>query len=461
MPTRPAEKDSDLPYTAGQEMMNRTTLEPEAPFMAPLTVGFATTVAMWAAGYMLRLPALTTRPGIVGTVMLLCLLVGGYIAGRTLRRGWTAGLSVGLISWVLNLLILGSLLARPDSPNHVVPSALLWLPGSLLAFVLVASVGAVFGRGTRKQEPAAQEWLPRFTCTAAAATLLLIIAGGLVTSAEQGLAVVDWPNSFGYNMFLYPLSRMTGGIYFEHAHRLLGTLVGLTTLVLALLIQSGAWPSWLKRLGWGALGLVIVQGILGGLRVTGHFTMSTDPTKVTPNIYLAITHGVVGQVFFGLLVSLSVLLSLAWHSKQRPRQSLSAGTDRGLSVTLVGLLVIQLVLGAILRHIMHGLQIHITLAVVVISIAVVTGIRAWGLYPQLTRVARAGLLLACLAGVQLVLGLAALLATGANAGTAPTDWNLVLATAHQTTGALLLALAVYLMLWLHRLVVPVTSGERA
>ena len=66
-----------------------------------------------------------------------------------------------------------------------------------------------------------------------AATFLLVVAGGLVTSNEAGLAVVDWPNSFGYNMFLYPLAKMTGGIYYEHAHRLYGSLVGLTTIVLA------------------------------------------------------------------------------------------------------------------------------------------------------------------------------------------------------------------------------------
>jgi len=439
-------------------MTDKSTHQPAAGFTDMLAVGFGTTVTMWAAGYLLRLPAFGTSPLIVGLVMLICLLGGGYVAGRTTARGLLGGVWTGVVCWLLSLLILGSLLAAPDSPNRVVPSALLWLPGSLAAFVLLAVIGAAIGRAGRRPDAMAREWLPRFTCVAAAATLLLIIAGGLVTSAEEGLAVVDWPNSFGYNMFLYPLSRMTGGIYYEHAHRLLGTLVGLTTLVLAVLIQRGGWPRWLKGLGWGALGLVIVQGILGGLRVTGHFTLSTNPSDVAPNIYLAITHGVVGQVFFGSLVALSVLLSLAWHSDQRPAPSPAAGTDRGLSLALVVLLVIQLVLGAILRHVMHGLQIHITLAVVVLTIAVVVGVRAWGIYPQLTRVSRAGLWLTSLAGLQLCLGLAALLATGANLGTPPTAWNLILATAHQTTGALLLALAVYLALWLHRLVVPAASG---
>jgi uncharacterized membrane protein YbjE (DUF340 family) len=173
-----------------------------------------------------------------------------------------------------------------------------------------------------------------------------------------------------------------------------------------------------------------------------------------PNIYLAITHGVVGQIFFGLLVALSVFLSLSWHDDQQPEKTAAAGTDRGLSVALVVLLLIQLVLGAILRHIMYGLQVHITLAVIVIAFAIVVGVRAWGIYLQHVRLSRTGLWLVSLAGMQLLLGLAALLATGANAGSAPNAWNLILATAHQTTGALLLALAVYLMFWLHRLVRP-------
>ena len=94
-----------------------------------MTVGFATTVAMWAAGYLLRLPAINTHPASVGIVMLVCLLVGGYYAGRATRRGILGGIWAAVIAWLLNLLILGSLLAAPDSPNQVIPNALLWLPG--------------------------------------------------------------------------------------------------------------------------------------------------------------------------------------------------------------------------------------------------------------------------------------------------------------------------------------------
>ena len=123
----------------------------------------------------------------------------------------------------------------------------------------------------------------------------------MVTGQQAGLAVVDWPNSFGSNMFLYPLSRMTGGVFYEHAHRLLGSLVGLTTLVLAVFLWRTDERRGVKLLAAAALLLVIVQGVLGGLRVTGRFTSSMDPAHTDPNLTLAIVHGVTGQVFLSVL----------------------------------------------------------------------------------------------------------------------------------------------------------------
>ena len=97
----------------------------------------------------------------------------------------------------------------------------------------------------------------------------MVRVGWCERSTGTGLAVVDWPNSFGYNMFLYPFSRMTGGIYYEHAHRLFGALVGLTTVVLAAMLQVRDARPWVRRLGWATVALVGIQGLLGGLRVTG------------------------------------------------------------------------------------------------------------------------------------------------------------------------------------------------
>ncbi|MCY3020921.1 MAG: COX15/CtaA family protein [Planctomycetota bacterium] len=133
------------------------------------------------------------------------------------------------------------------------------------------------GRGTGILPVSGESgWPLAFTAVAACATFLLIFVGGLVTSLRAGLDVPDWPNSFGYLMFFYPLSRMSGGIYFEHSHRLLGTLVGLTTLVLVVYTLAREERRWLRLFALVALGLVVVQGTLGGLRVTGRLTLSAS-----------------------------------------------------------------------------------------------------------------------------------------------------------------------------------------
>src|SRR5438552_948170 len=122
----------------------------------------------------------------------------------------------------------------------------------------------------------------------AVATLLLIFMGGLVTSHGAGMSVPDWPNSYGYNMFAFPVSQWTGGIFYEHTHRLWASAVGLMTTVLTILIWVKDSRKWMKWLGIVAFLLVIAQGVLGGLRVT----MKMDN--------LGIFHGVIAQAFFVL-----------------------------------------------------------------------------------------------------------------------------------------------------------------
>src|SRR4051812_38970661 len=91
--------------------------------------------------------------------------------------------------------------------------------------------------------------------------------GGLVTSHQAGMSVPDWPNSYGYNMFMFPPSKWVGGIFYEHTHRLMGAVVG----VLAIVLVIAAWKLESRKsvrwLAYSVLGTVIVQGILGGLRV--------------------------------------------------------------------------------------------------------------------------------------------------------------------------------------------------
>src|SRR5204862_7211342 len=105
-------------------------------------------------------------------------------------------------------------------------------------------------------------WLHRFAFLTAIATLFLICSGGMVTSKGVGLAVPDWPTTFGYNMFLFPVSRWVGGILFEHTHRLIASSVGFLTIILAVWLWFSEPRRWVRMLGVTAVGAVIFQGVL-------------------------------------------------------------------------------------------------------------------------------------------------------------------------------------------------------
>jgi heme A synthase len=270
---------------------------------------------------------------------------------------------------------------------------------------------------------------------AVAATLLLLGAGGLVTSAQAGLAVADWPTSFGYNMFLYPFSRMTGGIYYEHAHRLIGALVGLTTLTLAITVQRIEPRRWVRWFAWALVAAVVVQGTLGGMRVTER------------SLGLAIGHAILAQLFFSALVLLAAVTSPAWSAAPAPR--VGAGrVDRLAGGLLVGLLVTQVALGAAQRHLGRLLMLHVLIGVAFVipftlRVAIRTAARAS--VPALRRI---GSVLAVALAVQVTLGFAAWIATAAVAsGSLPPVFDLSLATAHQWFGAILLATAVLRQAW--------------
>src|SRR5689334_2500649 len=109
-------------------------------------------------------------------------------------------------------------------------------------------------------------WLARFAVLTALATLALIALGGLVTSHGVGMSVPDWPTTYGYNMFLFPVSKWVGGIFYEHTHRLAASLVGFLTLILAVWLWLKESRAWLRWLGIFALFAVVLQGVLGGLR---------------------------------------------------------------------------------------------------------------------------------------------------------------------------------------------------
>ncbi len=389
---------------------------------------------MWGVGYLGRLPGIELPSPVLLVAILACLPVGGLLLGRqggTALDAATAGATTGL----LNLLVLGSLLSAASGGGA--PSWLVWIPGSIGASAALAAAGAALGtRAARPPEPAAA-WLPRFAWVAVGATLLLLGAGGLVTSAEAGLAVADWPTSFGYNMFLYPFSRMTGGVYYEHAHRLIGALVGLTTVTLAFTVARHEARRAVRWFAWALVVAVVVQGTLGGMRVTER------------SLGLAIGHAILAQLFFAGLVLLATVTSRGWITAE-PAEG-DDRMDRVAGCVLVALLVVQVALGAAQRHLGRLLLLHVLVGVAVVipftlRIAIRTAASAGN--PVLRRLGSAlGVALA----IQVTLGFAAWIATAAvEAGSLSRVFDLALATAHQWFGAILLATAVMRQGWAAR-----------
>ena len=235
-----------------------------------------------------------------------------------------------------------------------------------------------------------EPWLNRYALLTVAATLVLIGVGGLVTSRGAGMAVPDWPNTYGYNLFLFPVSQWVGGILYEHTHRLIGALVGLLTAVLAVWLWVRETRGWSRRAGvllmvlavallgarampvyvalaaaalpamaWGlrrfvqdaealrwlgvtALAAVILQGVLGGLRVAW---MKDE---------IGVFHGLLAQSFLVLLGTIALLTSPWWRQAWLGTEVVRV---RGLLLLGTVLVFAQLGLGAAMRHRHAGLAV--------------------------------------------------------------------------------------------------------
>jgi cytochrome c oxidase assembly protein subunit 15 len=184
-----------------------------------------------------------------------------------------------------------------------------------------------------------------FAVLTAFTTFLLIGLGGLVTSHEAGMSVPDWPTTYGYNMFVFPVDKWIGGIFYEHSHRLLASVVGFLTTILAVWLWLKDARKWIQWLGIAAFLLVIVQGILGGLRVRWQLD------------WLGVPHGAVAQTFLVLTCAIALFTSRWWKNSETEKQ---ISVPRGLRshifyVTI--LIFVQLLIAAAMRHQHAGLAI--------------------------------------------------------------------------------------------------------
>jgi cytochrome c oxidase assembly protein subunit 15 len=440
-----------------------------------VTGGFASTLVLWSAWFVTHLPWLALSEQIAKPMTLGCwelaLLWVGWRAGKP--RGTIAGAGSGVIAAIVGLLILGSKLTETADPtamgeSSVRPNAAMMAAG----FVgLGAGLGAVMGGlGGLLAGPRVRAMgLPTFAIVAVCAIAPLVFIGGLVTSTNSGMAVPDWPNTFGSNMFLYPLGpRVPADIFFEHSHRLFGTLVGLTTMVLMVWTLRSTEHRSVRPWVVGLFAFIVLQGVLGGLRV---LQGSADAGE--DNRWLSMLHGIKGQLAFALTVTVAVFLVPAY---QAARAALAAPQHeharrlRFLATAAMHSTILQLVLGAMYRHLRHDhvLWTHAAFALIVATFGLMAGFVASSMrmsFPTSTAASAAlssdareprgasllptvrslGIALVVVVGLQFVLGWGTFL-FGGRGIQAGNEAQALLRTAHQANGAAMLALLTALFL---------------
>lgn len=300
-------------------------------------------------------------------------------------------------------------------------------------------------------------WPHRWAILLACATFPLIWVGGLVTTYDAGMAVPDWPTTYGDNLFLYPVSTWLAGpwdLFIEHGHRLLGSLVGLMTICFVITAWRCEPRRWMRWAVLAALALVIFQGLLGGQRV------------LLNSRQIARIHGIVGPTFFAYCVFLTAASS-RWWRERRPVQGLG---DYAISAWMIlGLAFLQLVLGSQLRHVdtftsagtfSACVMFHVSTAVLVMGMGCATSISAGRQFRSAPAVRRVAVLLGSITVLQVLLGVATWIAKygwpsvatrfGLEAAVVVQAQSMVQATivtAHVATGALILGLSV---LWVAR-----------
>jgi cytochrome c oxidase assembly protein subunit 15 len=260
--------------------------------------------------------------------------------------------------------------------------------------------------------------LHRFAKFVAACTVLLILAGSLVTSNDAGLSVPDWPTSYGWSMFTFPPSMWVANILYEHGHRLIASSVGFLTIILAVWLWVVEPRRWMRLLGVAALGAVIAQGVLGGLTVLFF---------LPPAISTA--HAALAEIFFCITIAIALFTSPEWiRGYDSTGRGVNDETLRAVTTTTTVLIYTQLLIGATMRHTGAGLAIpdfplmfghlipdhwdpkiavhfahRVGAAIVTLGI-VATAAHIWYHHPRRRELTRPAALLVALVAMQITLG---------------------------------------------------------
>jgi cytochrome c oxidase assembly protein subunit 15 len=275
-------------------------------------------------------------------------------------------------------------------------------------------------------------WLHRYAVLLAVCTLFLVVAGASVTSKEAGLSVPDWPLSYGQVM-----PQMTGGVFFEHGHRMVATTVGFMTIILAVWIALVETRKWMKTLGWLALGAVIVQGGLGGMTV-----------KLLLPPAVSVSHACLAQLFFSLTVAIALFTSKSWLEGAEPVADHGWPSLRSLAIVTPIFVLIQIALGAAFRHRAIGVLPHVLFSMVVTLVVLFTATFVLHQFPEHRALSASAKAVLGITFLQVMLGVAAYY-TRLQAAENPLA--MVLTTvAHVAIGGLTLASSVVLAIEIRR-----------
>jgi cytochrome c oxidase assembly protein subunit 15 len=287
--------------------------------------------------------------------------------------------------------------------------------------------------------------LYRWSLLLAFCTLLLVVAGGLVTSRDAGLSVPDWPLSYGQLM-----PPMEGGILYEHGHRMIATTVGLLTIVSMIWLLRTEKRKWLRWLGVIALVAVIVQGVLGGLTVLYLLPW-----------WISTSHASLAQLFFSTTVAMALFTSGWWLRGPSPVEENPKFPIRGLSLAAPILVLSQLALGAAARHKAIGSIYHISWAPVVTGVILWVSLRILLHYAQNRELRIAAVVLLGITFCQVFLGIAAYMTRIAYADAVqPMPLMVTFTVLHVAVGALTMASSVALAILVRRNI-PVVSHSYA
>lgn len=307
-------------------------------------------------------------------------------------------------------------------------------------------------------QPRTSAWPHRLALAVALTTFPLIWVGGLVTTYEAGMAVPDWPTTYGYNLFRYPWQTWLFGpwdLFIEHGHRLLGATVGLLTIAMLIAFWRAEARPLVRWLSVVALCGVIAQGLLGGMRV------------LFDERDLARIHGCLGPAFFAFVAALVVVTSKAWQSNQPAFEAVDsrqAGKTQRLALLTALFAYLQIVVGSFLRHqsLTAGpgtfravVLFHLVLAAAVFVHAILLCAAVYRLPARIAPLRRSSAVLTTLVGLQVVLGTLTWLENygspmggesvgwvAAHTVRAQSQWQSLVTTAHVATGSLILAFAV-------------------